>query len=154
MPYPVTPSGKVLIGRDVSAYIVQGGGYDFATINTFQAGNIISMLGAWESIEIKFKNNWVDVSASSASEPEKRRTMYEWTASLKSRIRGTGSVAIDMMGSNDYILVSFTDVTGRVMQLIGGISEAGYNRDKDAGTGTLEIESVGTYNGAPSITYV
>lgn len=144
---------KKLVGRDASVYTITGGGLDTA-LSGFNAGAPSNMLGVWKDISVKMTNDWVDVTPSSGELKEKRRTTYDWSATLSNLVTSNGSVAIPLFMNNDYLMVVFTEVaTGKTMTLIGGISEAGWEHGKDAAGENLEIENVGQYNGGPSIFY-
>ncbi len=145
--------GKVLVGRDAIVYHMQGGGLD-TNLSGFNASNVIDILGNWKDISVKFTNDWVEVTPSSGELKEKRRTTYDWKATLSNFVRSGGSLAMPLMLNNDYILVIFTEeATGKTMTLIGGIFEAGNDHKKEETMETMEIENVGKYNNGPSIFY-
>lgn len=144
---------KVLVGRDATAYTIQGGGLDYE-LSGFNAQNIQNVIAVWKDIEVTFTNDWVEVTPSSGELKEKRRTTYDWKAKLSNVVRSGGSIALDAIMKNDYIYVVFTEsATGRTVTLIGGISESNYQRGKDAAGETMDIENIGMYNGGPSIFY-
>lgn len=154
MSNPVSPNGEVLVGRDAFVYTISPMGADVPSGQT-SVGNPVNMLGVWKDIEIKWKVNWAAVTPSSALEPEKRRTTIEWEASLSHYERGTGSVGLDMFLNNDRVMVMFTEsASGRTIRLVGGLSSGTLRKAADESMDNIDIESVGSYNGGLSISYV
>ena len=138
---------KVLVGRDAYVYLVQSGGDDLAN-GSFVFGNQISFYGVWKDIKVTISNDWVDVTPSSGQIKEKRRTTYDWKANLSNVVRTGGSTALALGINDDYIYIQFTEVQGGgTIYLIGGISEASYERNKEAASESLDIENVGPYGG-------
>lgn len=138
---------KVLIGRDVTMYVWQGGGYDDGTFNAGVAQNII---GRWRKITLEASPDWFEVSSSDADLKERRRGPMDWRSTLETFERsaavagGGASLALSLITNHDYVYVAFTEETdGFTVQLWGGVERARLERDKEAAMDTLEVINVG-----------
>ncbi len=136
----------VIIGKDVVVNTVQAAGFDTVT-GTFFPGASYNMLGRWESVEITITRKWFTVTSSDATIEERREGPIDWKASTKNMIRSVGSAAIAIGRTNSYIQFFWKDGSGETYTLVGGISEAGYSQNAEAGKDNLEIINIG-YGGS------
>lgn len=136
-----------VIGRDVTVFGLAN------TDANGSAGAVTGMLGRWESIEVTIDKDWADLTPSDAAEPEMRKTMDKWSASIKSFVDGLGSTAL-RLALNDYVQVVFTEVqSGATITLRGGIDKAGATFGQDNAKDSLDISSKGKLGGLASVTY-
>lgn len=145
----------VLIGRDATVYTVQRGGIDLQSTGVAPApGYSYNYFGKWKSIRVRVTRDWEEVTPSSGELKEKRRSTYDWNATLESQVRRDGSSGLVAVMGDDYLIVNFTEAdTGAKITLIGGISDGEYARDKGEAKETLNIENTGPYNGGSSMFY-
>jgi len=134
---------KVLIGKDVVAYVVTGGGID-TTTNTFSPSANYTMLGRWESIEIETSADWFVTTSSDAQIKERRQGPVDWKASLKGLIRDGGSAFLLLAEYNSYVQFTFTESSGgRTITGVAGIDRAGAQYSQEAWKDSLELINVG-----------
>jgi hypothetical protein len=141
---------QVLVGRDVAAYTVGGINADGS------AAGALNFLGMFKDFSLDAKKEWVEVPASSASEQERRRTLFDWTLTLNNQIRSGSASLMGLMLTYDYIQVLWQDEpNGRILIATGGIESCQMKRDKGEGIQTMSIVDTGTIitNGASSLTY-
>ena len=130
------------IGKDVTVYNV-------TAIGTF------NLIGRWEEISITFKNNWAVATPSDATEPVKRQTTYEWSATLSTFMDSIyGSPAMTAAFQTPIVTIVFTESnSGKTITATGGVDEAAFTANMEAWKDKLNVSSVGPVNGAPSIHY-
>ena len=140
----------VLVGHDIAAYSVQG-------INADGTGaGAISYLDRFKDFSLDAKKEWIEVPASSATEQERRRTLFDWTITLNNQIRSGGASLLSLMLLYDFVQVIWQDETnGLTLIATGGIESCTPKRDKGEGIQTMVIVDTGRIitNGASSLTY-
>lgn len=161
--------GRVLVGRDVFAYAIQGFGHDTIPQTAGADTAAYNLLGRWRRISVEFQNEWFDVTPSDAENKERRRGAWDWRATCENLMRSgldalygaSGDVPaakglqMAVASAQDYVCVMFTEETGgSSVTLYGGIDRARFERDREAGIDTLEVICVGNIGpGGVSISY-
>ena len=136
-------------GTDVIVYVVT------KTNKAGDTGPQVSLLGQWENISIVHTKIWSEVTSSDAPEPEKKKRMDSYKATLKNFVRDSvGSIAFEASTTVDYVYAFFQTAGGQTMQFRGGIMEASLDGGAEAWKDSLQLESTGMVGGVPSLTYV
>jgi hypothetical protein len=146
---------KVLVGRDATVFTVQGAGVDTQGSGVAHSPGVqYNYIGKWKSIEVEIQNDIEEVTPSSGELKEKRRTTWDWNATLEGQVRQDGSLFLLLGKAHDYVIVRFTEAsTGAQIVMYGGIDRSRYRGDKGERQETLAITNMGTYNGGHSILY-
>lgn len=144
-------ANDVTIGTDVTAYAIT------MSDKFGNNGSVAVLLGQWESITVEHEKIWADTTSSDAPEPEGRKRMDVYRATLKNFVResDTGSRALEASTQADFLKVFFTTQGGQQMSLHAGITKTSLEAGAEAWKDTLELESKGrAVNGVPSLAYV
>ena len=145
--------GNSLIGKDVTAYTVQGQGFNNANGNA-SAGPTFNLIGSWKDIEITVSMDWVDRSPSSADWKVQRRTTRNFKGTAKNLVdSGLGSSGLILPLAGDQVILTFTTIDGASCTVFAGITEGGITAGKDGLDDSLSFEGIGLYNGGDPITY-
>lgn len=132
-----------IIGKDVTAYLIQAGGVD--TGGTPTAGAAYTALGKWETVEFSFTTKWFETTPSDGTIETRRAGPNDWKATLSNMVRNDiGSLSLLVGLNNNFIYFSFTErETGKSLSCTGGISEANFTANAEAWKDKFEILNVG-----------
>lgn len=135
--------GDVTVGKDATVYTVTAGTLSGDGIDA--SSPTYNFLANFESIKITRSKKWSEVTPSSASEVERRRTVKDTKATLSGLVRAS-SFALQLVEAADYVVVAFTTVLGGSFTLRAGIAEGSMDAGADKFSDTLELIGVGVAN--------
>ena len=135
---------KQIIGKDVTAYLVNAGGIDTSGSSP-SAGAAYQYLGKWKSFELTVSQKWFETTSSDGGVEERRDGPSDWKCTISGQVRGdTGSNAITLALGTNYIYVTFTEsATGKTMSMVGGISEGSGTFGQEPWDDKLEVLCTG-----------
>jgi hypothetical protein len=136
-------SGTTIIGKNASVFSLIG-------------ATTYNLLGKWKDVEFTLKYNYTNnTTPADATEPVRLEMTYEWTAKLSGLIQSdTDSAMFTSAMSSPNVQVVFTNsITGSTINVTGGIEEATMKMQQEGFEDTLTVQSLGTVNGAPSISW-
>lgn len=142
---------QVLVGRDATLFSVGGVNASDGSLATPK-----NFLGIVKDFSVNCKKEWVEVSASSALEQERRRTLIDWSISMNVQIRSGGCDALTLMLQYDFLQVLWQDeLNGMQLIATGGIESVEPKYEKGERTASIQMIDTGTIitNGFQTLQY-